>query len=316
MNTEIIAYDVNEEQIAMLAREFAGVTFDTPKSYEQGRRAIARCRELRVAVEKRRKELKAESLEYGRKVDAVAKRYTEALESIEAPMLAAKAVVDAEKERVKREAELAERARIEAELQAKREAEEAKLRAEREAEEQRIAEERRKLDEERAQLEAERQKREETDRVARAKADAEAKAERDQIAAERARLDEERAEIERRRVESDRAEAERQATIRAEQEAKERAERLAIEAKAREAERLEAERRIHEEEDKARARVEALRPDAEKLAAYASALVAVERPTLATEDGQAALSELVRALGEACSRAQRVGGAGLGRRAA
>jgi len=59
----------------------------------------------RVAVEKLRKELKADSLEYGRKVDAEAKRITAMIEPIETHLEEQEAIVTREKERLKAEAE-------------------------------------------------------------------------------------------------------------------------------------------------------------------------------------------------------------------
>lgn len=59
----------------------------------------------RVAVEKLRKELKADSLEYGRKVDAEAKRITAMIEPIETHLEEQEAIVTREKERLRAEAE-------------------------------------------------------------------------------------------------------------------------------------------------------------------------------------------------------------------
>ena len=133
----IIRYDVNEAQIAELRQRFGKITFDTPADYEEGRKAIATIRELRVAVEKKRVELKAASLEYGRRVDSVAKHLTAQLEAIEEPLKLSKAAVDEEKARAKAEAEAAKQRELEAKIRAEAEAREAELRAQREAEEQR-----------------------------------------------------------------------------------------------------------------------------------------------------------------------------------
>ena len=116
----LVRYDVTDVRIAELRAEYAGLTFDTPAAYETGRKAIATIRELRVAVEKRRKELKAESLEFGRLVDSAARHLTGRLEDVEAPLIAARDAVDAEKERIKAEKERARVAEIEAKLKAER----------------------------------------------------------------------------------------------------------------------------------------------------------------------------------------------------
>ena len=68
-------------------------------------------RTARTDVEKRRKELKQDALDYGRLVDSTAKRITERLEAIEGPLKANKELIDAENERIKREKEEAERLR-------------------------------------------------------------------------------------------------------------------------------------------------------------------------------------------------------------
>src|SRR3954467_14054408 len=81
---QIIKFDVTEQQIAKMGEEFAGITFDTPKNYEQGTKALRTLRELRVGVKETHHALKAESLAYGRRVDAAAKHYTALLEAIEA----------------------------------------------------------------------------------------------------------------------------------------------------------------------------------------------------------------------------------------
>lgn len=69
------------------------------KDYKDLTQGIAECRNMRVGIETHRKELKKDSLDYGRKVDAEAKRITASIEEVEQPMKAAKAKIDAEKER-------------------------------------------------------------------------------------------------------------------------------------------------------------------------------------------------------------------------
>lgn len=296
----LIRYDINDERIAELRTTFAPLVERTPENYEPRRKAIATTRALRVAIEKKRKELKEDSLRWGRNVDDAARHYREALEDIETPLQLAKDADDAEKERVKREAEDAKKRALEEQVRAEREAEEARLRAEREAEEKRLAEERAKLEAERAEL-VERQR----------KADEAARAERERVdalqAAERARLDaeaeqlkadrqaqSEAARIEREQLEADRRaldeardlaereDRERRARIKAEEDAKAQAERdrvAAEEARVAEAERQAALAK----------RIEALKPDAEKLVAYGASLMAVTPPELAHAEAQAEL---------------------------
>src|SRR5205823_6825864 len=79
----VMRYETTLGAIAQLGEQFKGLSFDTPEDYERGRKAIAVLRDKRVAVEKRRKELKADSLAFGRKVDAAAAELTSAIEAIE-----------------------------------------------------------------------------------------------------------------------------------------------------------------------------------------------------------------------------------------
>jgi chromosome segregation ATPase len=283
--TPVIKYSVSEASIAELRDKYAGLVILKPSDYEVVRSGIAEIRGLRGDVEKARKEYKADALEYGRRVDAEAKRITSLLEDIEDPLKAEKLRIDDEKARVKREKEEAERAKIEAELAAKRAAEEAeaarikaekdaaenaerdRIAAEQAAENARLAEERKKLEAERAAAEAERAK-------AQAIRDEEYRVEREKIEAERKAVEDEK-----RRIAQE--EFERQAKEKAEREAREKVEREAAEAKAA-AERAEADR----------IRLEALRPDKEKLAAFGKAINRVEQPNLSSAEADAVLSRV------------------------
>src|SRR5579863_5138042 len=98
---ELVTYSITDADIAATQAAYAGLTADTPKGYEEVRLAIAHCRDTRVAIEKRRVELKADALAWGKKVDAEAKRITTLLEEIEDPLKAKKQAVDDEKARLK-----------------------------------------------------------------------------------------------------------------------------------------------------------------------------------------------------------------------
>lgn len=319
-SSDLVVYSVTAAEIEAKRAEYAALSCDTSKGYEEVRLAIASVREARVAVEKRRVELKADALAYGRLVDSRAKELTSLLVEIEEPLKAKKQAVDDEKARVRAEAEAAKLAAIEAEIRAKREQEESQLRAAREVEEKRLAEERAALEAERAKL-AESQAALEAARKAEAdRIEAAARAERERVEAERvaeeARLAEaRRAEEERQRAERERIAAERAAeeaklaeARRAEEErlaaerenlaAERRAEeerqlaaRLAIEAERRAvaAEREAQERAELERQAKARAEQEAaererreaeLRPDLDKVAAFAKKIRALKAPVL------------------------------------
>jgi len=273
-------FAVTEAQIAQKQAMYAGLDASTKPGYELVRGAIGECRGMRVAIEARRVELKADALEWGRRVDAAAKTLTSQIASIEDPLKAKKQAVDdaraAEKaakdkaEKDAREAEL--RAQIELELQVK----EAAIAAE-EARQAAIREE---LEAERKVLEA---------------AQLKVKAELDAAAAAARKIRDD-AEQQRREAE-DAAERERVRLAAAEQ-----AERRRL-AAVREAE----EAAVREQERKAELarRLEACRPDREKLAAYASALRSVPVPGVTDEGAREALQVLVDNLESACWRLER-----------
>lgn len=88
LDQSIITYEVTDRAIEELKERYAGLSIipDDKDTYETVRLAIADVRTLRTTVEKKRKELKADALEWGRKVDGEAKRITEALLEIETPL--------------------------------------------------------------------------------------------------------------------------------------------------------------------------------------------------------------------------------------
>jgi len=110
---DLIEYDVTDEAIATLKDKYTGLTADNNEQYGQVTKAIADVRNLRTSVEKRRKELKAEALDYGRKVDAKAKDITARLLEVEEPLKAVKQVVDDKRAKLKAEVEEKERKRVE-----------------------------------------------------------------------------------------------------------------------------------------------------------------------------------------------------------
>lgn len=216
------------------------------EGYELRRKTIADLRKIRTQIESRRKELKADSLEYGRRIDAFAKYYTAQIMAIEEPLRLEKEAVDQEKENERKEREAKIRAQQEEEARQRIAAEEARLKEIRDAEDKRIKEEQAKRE---AELEVERAKlREAAARLQKIEAEqreAQQKAEQEHLArlqiiekqtleaqerqrAEQAKIDADRraldAEMEtiKRKEQDARAEAERK-----EQEAKDELERLA-----------------------------------------------------------------------------------------
>ena len=249
--TEFRKFDMADTAIAAMADEYLPLKIaglEDAAGYALVHKARMDVKAKRVAVEKTRKELKADALEYGRKVDAEAKRLTALLNPIESHLLAEEKAVDDEKERIKNEAKL----KAEDEERARKEAEEAKRKAEQEAEDARLRAEREKLEAERRAMEAERS------RIA-----AEQKATQDKIDAERRAIELDKA----------RQEAAEKARVETEQ-------RLAREAAANKT-RLEA-------EEAARKRAEALRPDREKLLMVASCVGGIVVPDVSVEAQSAA----------------------------
>lgn len=106
--TDLITYSVTDATIAEIKNEFGGLRvldIDDEQGYALCKEARKKVRDLRLSIEDRRKELKAESLEFGRLVDAEAKRITALVTPVEEHLAAQLAIVDDEKKR--REAEAA-----------------------------------------------------------------------------------------------------------------------------------------------------------------------------------------------------------------
>lgn len=297
----LVNYDVTEAQIATLREEYAGLTCDTPQGYEAVRVAIGQLRTIRTTIEKRRVELKADALAFGRLVDSEARRFTLMAEEIEEPLKAKKAIIDDEAARVKREAEAEKLRALEAEIAANRARQEAEAKALRDAEEARLAVERKALEAERAALAEERRQADEAAKVQREaatkallereaaqraegealRAELKRNREADEAAArvERGAIEQERRKVAAEREKAERIEFERQAKIKAEAEAIAKAER----------DRLAAAEQA--------ARIAALAPDVEKVKAFAAAIRALPVPKGRTKDAKTVISDAVDALG-------------------
>jgi hypothetical protein len=259
----------------------------------------------RCEVEKVRKELKADALEYGRKVDSEAKRITALLEPIESHLVSEEEKFEAAKEAIANAARL----KREAEAKAIADAEAARLKAEHDAEVERMRVENERLASERQAIEAER-----------AKAAAEQKAAQDKLEAERAKIVAEQKAVqdkidaERRAVEAEKTrlaeiEAARLREIETQRREKEAAERAKIETEERLAREAAAEKaRIEGAEAAAKAKAEAdelarikaekLRPDRDKLLSVAAAVGEIEIPEVSEVASEAA-SRVRLALSEA-----------------
>lgn len=116
-----ITFPVVEAKIAELAAQYDALTIDginDKAGLTVVHEARMTVRDYRLKVEKKRVELKKDSLEYGRKVDSEAKRLTELLEPIELRLENKEKAIAAEKEKIKRAAEDAKRAIVETRVKA------------------------------------------------------------------------------------------------------------------------------------------------------------------------------------------------------
>jgi len=120
--TQVVKYSATEAQLEELKLKYEILPDPTtPKGYRDLKTGIAEIRQNRTGIEKERKALKADALEYGRRVDAEAKRITEKLLEIEEPMKKLKQEEDERREKIKREKEEAAKAKERA-IEAKAEA--------------------------------------------------------------------------------------------------------------------------------------------------------------------------------------------------
>jgi len=101
---ELITYTVTDAYLAQIKKDYLALTvqgLDDKDGYAKCHEARIEVKGRRVAVEKRRKELKSDSLEFGRKVDTEARRITVELEEVEDHLREQQDVIDNEKERIK-----------------------------------------------------------------------------------------------------------------------------------------------------------------------------------------------------------------------
>ena len=112
---ELQKFNVTDAAIQELSTRYMPLVVDgiaDKKGFDAVHEARMDIVKRRTAVEKTRKELKADSLEYGRRVDAEAKRITGMLVPIEEHLQSQEDIINNEKARIKAEAEAKEAARI------------------------------------------------------------------------------------------------------------------------------------------------------------------------------------------------------------
>jgi DNA repair exonuclease SbcCD ATPase subunit len=303
-----ITYPVALDAIEKLEAEYMPLAvggIDDRKGLAAVKNARQDVKSKRVAVEKRRKELKAGALDYGRKVDSAARILTERLRPIEDHLQIEEKKIADEKARLKREAEEVTRRKIEEriskldavgchiptlqiEVMSDDEFETALNNA--------LNEHQRKLDE------AAEQKRLAEEEAKRQRLEAEKlAAERESLEAQRRELEEARqkADAEKRRIEEQQREIERQKELeKAKVAAAEQARQDEITRQKREAEEAERKRKAKEAERK---RQEALKPDREKLLLVADRVMAIEIPDMSTDDGTKLMVRVRAALDEAAA---------------
>jgi hypothetical protein len=126
MNTAIqtilttpIEYDVTEEGLSKIESRWETVPdCHERENYELVRKGVSEIVGLRGDVERRRKELKKDALEYGRNIDAAAKKIVSRLSAVETRLKTAKGEIDEEKRIEKERKKEEERQRL-AELEIK-----------------------------------------------------------------------------------------------------------------------------------------------------------------------------------------------------
>lgn len=117
IKNELQKYNVTDAAIAKLNADYMALVVKDASDkagYESVKTARIDIKKRRVEVEKTRVALKAESLEYGRRVDGEAKRITALLEPIETHLISQEKIVDDEKARIKalEDAKEAERLKV------------------------------------------------------------------------------------------------------------------------------------------------------------------------------------------------------------
>lgn len=295
--------------IAELKEKHAGTAqldLAVKANYELCRQGIGELRKLRTGIDKRRKELVADAVQWQREVNGMAKGLVEDIELIEGPMQTAKDKLDnAVEEERKRKAEEVRLAQ-EAAARLKVEEEAAAAKSIRDAEDARLKEDARKLAEERAAFEKERQaalaiQKDERDRIEaaqaaeRAKLDEQRRAHEAEQKAARDKIDAERLALEAEKAAQERARFEQEAKAKAEKEAAERVERQRILAEQAAAAKAEADRKEAE-------RIESVRPDVEKVHGIAKQIAEIKWPAVKSREAIAAMGRARKSIDNATDR--------------
>ena len=111
---DVIEFDITNMAIEQLKQKYSGMTIEPGNGpeYRAVKEAISDVRSRRISVEKRRKDLKADAIAFGKKVDARAREITELLTPLESELKDIKKVEDDRKEAIKAEKAAIEQARV------------------------------------------------------------------------------------------------------------------------------------------------------------------------------------------------------------
>lgn len=104
---DLITYSVTDAALSEMRSKYIGLRvcgLDDAEGYAQCKVARDIVRKTRLSVEERRKELKAESLIFGKAVDSEARRIFEKIEEVEGHLVGQLRIVDDEKKRLEDEA--------------------------------------------------------------------------------------------------------------------------------------------------------------------------------------------------------------------
>ena len=100
MNAIQVTYPITEADIQTRFGRYVGLTAETPQQYKVVQAALSTCATREPRSKSSARSSKADSLEYGKKVDAAAKFLTAQIEVIEAPLKASKAAADRKKKAI------------------------------------------------------------------------------------------------------------------------------------------------------------------------------------------------------------------------
>jgi hypothetical protein len=106
MEKQLVTYDITDAAIHQMEQAYMGYTImglEDKEGFDMVHEARMVVKGKRIEVEKRRKELKADALAWGRKVDSEAKKIFKKLEPIETHLKAEEDKITEEKRRIKEE---------------------------------------------------------------------------------------------------------------------------------------------------------------------------------------------------------------------